>query len=609
MKGIAKSGPICQTICCVMSCSRFRVFGASGRRGRPPTRMGRLAVFALLGAALLWGSGCRQAVSPEPPKVVAKPRWDTLFSVHFAGSRQILAETNAATLRSFLELPETAVLGTNVVGKITAVMAGFVAAPAQIEESKERVSPLVQDLIGHEFWLTLRRPQGGHSEWTCAVLLDSEKLPVWRTNAWQMLASMGSDSNVVHNHTAPGSNGFEVVLSNRTVRVASVGNWFLCGVGAEALPGFAEVVSATLSTGRPLPSAADYWVRSELDMEMLKGEKNLIMGAPLSKISLAISGHNGRMTTTGSFVFREEPKLRLETWRIPTNAVHDPLVSFTASQGFDTWAHVLFPSTNVTLPEVSSQLFVWAREDMPFMTLAATPVSDATNALLSLSSALVSSANARLDGKGAGGLIWNPNRPSIVWRGLPAFVPYLEPFVDGEAQFLHGGFFPLTTQPTNPAPTELLGQVAGRTNLVYYDWEITETRLGQWAQMFQYASLLSTRPQLGLGGPSRAWLAAVAPLLGNTVTEIIQVSPKEFHLNRRSHIGLTGVELNLFAQWFDEPSFPFAGLRMPFQPLGFPTPSPSAKRAKKGPAPGSSTQDLPVPGGPVPTLPVPPAPQ
>ena len=243
----------------------------------------------LLGAALLCVSGCRQATPPEPPKVVQKPLWDTLFSVHSAGSRQILSDTNAATLRALLELPETGALGTNLEGRITSAVAGFISAAGQMDMAREWISPLILDFVGREFWLAHRKPQRGDSEWSCAVLLDSEKLPIWQTNLWQLLVSMGPGSNEVRSLATTGSIGFELALSNRTVRVASVGNWLLCGIGTQALPGFADMVSTTTTTGRPVPNAADYWVRCELDVDKLNVERNLILGAPLSKVVLSVA--------------------------------------------------------------------------------------------------------------------------------------------------------------------------------------------------------------------------------------------------------------------------------------------------------------------------------
>jgi hypothetical protein len=80
--------------------------------------------------------------------------------------------------------------------------------------------------------------------------------------------------------------------------------------------------------------------------------------------------------------------------------------------------------------------------------------------------------------------------------------------------------------------------------------------------------------------PEQKWLAAVGPLLGNTVTEVTFKSPNELNIVRKSHLGLNSLELILFSHWLARPDFPSAS------PLAIvsttePSPRPAAKSAKK----------------------------
>ena len=80
------------------------------------------------------------------------------------------------------------------------------------------------------------------------------------------------------------------------------------------------------------------------------------------------------------------------------------------------------------------------------------------------------------------------------------------------------GIFPAA--PSNqPLPPELLAQLTSRTNLVYYDWEITGDRLRQWRQLDQVLSMLTpdNLPQLPGAAAGPQWLAVLSPLLGNTL--------------------------------------------------------------------------------------------
>src|SRR5439155_6807641 len=109
-------------------------------------------------------------------------------------------------------------------------------------------------------------------------------------------------------------------------------------------------------------------------------------------------------------------------------------------------------------------------------------------------------------------------------------------------EFICGGLFPPARSP-NPPPPDLLAQFVNRTNLLYYDWEITEGRLSQWYLMSQLIAIIADKPQLATNYAGLPWLQKIGAHLGNTVTEVSVNSPREWSLTRKSHLGLTGVEL------------------------------------------------------------------
>jgi hypothetical protein len=136
-------------------------------------------------------------------------------------------------------------------------------------------------------------------------------------------------------------------------------------------------------------------------------------------------------------------------------------------------------------------------------------------------------------------------------------MPTLHPVKNGTNEFLFGAIFPPLGEVT-PVPDELLAQLRGRTNLIYYDWEITEERLIHAKQLYQLACMADSRYLPSTNSASKRWLAAVGPKLGNTVTEIVQSNPQELTLVRKSHLGWTGFELVTLSTWLDSPGFPFA---------------------------------------------------
>src|SRR5207247_112368 len=141
-------------------------------------------------------------------------------------------------------------------------------------------------------------------------------------------------------------------------------------------------------------------------------------------------------------------------------------------------------------------------------------------------------------------------------------VPVIRAEADGPDQYLFGAVFPRQAL-HSPVPEELLAQVRGRTNLIYYDWELTAERVIHGKQFYQLANIIDSRHPVATNAVSARWLDAVGPKLGNSITEITQTSPQELSLVRKSHLGFTGFELATFSAWLDSPGFPLTFERPP----------------------------------------------
>ena len=140
---------------------------------------------------------------------------------------------------------------------------------------------------------------------------------------------------------------------------------------------------------------------------------------------------------------------------------------------------------------------------------------------------------------------------------------------------------------TNPPPVELLSQFAGRTNLVYYDWEITQSRLDQLRVLASMTeTILHPQPvtnpaELSRFSPRRTaqkFLAAIVPHLsrktehgleGESITEVSLANPRELTLVRRSPAGPTALEWIALSWWLESPDFPR---------FGPPAPNPASPR-------------------------------
>jgi hypothetical protein len=257
--------------------------------------------------------------------------------------------------------------------------------------------------------------------------------------------------------------------------------------------------------------------------------------------------------------FDQPAPWKLAAFKLPTNSVRDPLISFTAVQGFGDWLARQPEFKNWELKSAPNQFFTWARSDVPYNLLAAMPMPDASNTVVRAAPHALHSLGTNIAKAGVGRIAFTTNRTEIGWIGMPILVPFVRPAPEPGDDFLlfgsMAGIIP-TGPNTNPPPAELLNQFLPRTNLVYYDWEITEAKLAQWVPIFQLAAMLSPNPTFPGAAAANQWLRGISPKLGNAITEVTAISPTELKAVRRSDIGLTAFELALLTRWLDNPAFP-----------------------------------------------------
>ena len=160
--------------------------------------------------------------------------------------------------------------------------------------------------------------------------------------------------------------------------------------------------------------------------------------------------------------------------------------------------------------------------------------------------------------------------------------PYLKSLETNGEHLIFGGFFP-GPETSSGIPAELLPQFVGTTNLVCYDWELTEARSEQWLYAGQFLRFVCFMEQMPLELASREWLKTVSVKLGNSVTAVTRTAPNQLSFVRRSTLGFTGIELQLLSDWLEAPGFP-SGLHsfIPAPPNVLPAP-PQESEPKNSP--------------------------
>ena len=275
---------------------------------------------------------------------------------------------------------------------------------------------------------------------------------------------------------------------------------------------------------------------------------------------LKTAGGGGNLRTEVTVIYPERVNWKFEPWQISTNTIHERLVSFTAVRGIEPWLdrQTSLPRTN-GIP-VPNQAFLWAMEVIPFQTFVAVPAPKADAALERLSDAITASWKTNLQRFSVGEISFSPEEGKIGWEGLPFITPFVQIAHEPAGDFLYAGMFPNFPN-TNPLPADLLAQF-NRSNLLYYNWEVTAERLPEWRNFSQLFLMLAEQPQLEGDSAAAKWLNVTGPKLGNAVTEATPTGPNELTLVRKAPLGLTAGELTVLANWLEATNFPWCGYHL-----------------------------------------------
>jgi hypothetical protein len=523
-------------------------------------------------AGLVLSAGCRKKpaaeIHPAPPPAKVPV---VLARFHFAGAEQLGQNTNATQLRAVWKLPQTAEFRESILEKLAGAIAARFAASTNPTDSAQAslIRPLLADLFQAESILELSQLTNEPPVLSLAVRLEEERANIWRTNWFALMGRWSGNQPAavkVENFSAWAARG---TRSPQVFTLIEAGRWLVLGMGQNQVPAPKSLLRRLSSGGETGAGSSPDWIAGEMNLLWLVKALRLpewAQGPPgqwPERLDLKIAGRGENLRTTLRIIYPAPLRLAFEPWLIPTNAIHDDqLISFTASQSLAPWLSQVGWMKKLGL-EAPNQFYLWSLGEVPFLTLAATPVKEATNVLERVAERLPNFLTNQMQLHMAGKLTWETNRTGLMWRGWPILIPYVRPAQEPGSQFLLGGIFPIASS-TNPPPPELLAQLTTRTNLVYYDWEITQARLTQWLNLGPLLELI-LRDMLMAAEPNpleppsvrgRQWLTAVATNLGETVTEVTLTSPRELTLVRKSHLGLTGVELMALVRWLENPAFP-----------------------------------------------------
>jgi hypothetical protein len=536
----------------------------------------RRIIVTLLALGFALGAGCRKKEAAEPNPVSA----EVLARYHFLGASQLAKNAAAAKLKEIWDLPESRRLAEQTLQKLAHAPNIFYRGkitPAQDERGAAILRPLLDDLLNHESFLQVRGAADKTAEWTLLVHLPPDRRNAWSASLSDLLRLWNLGTPVTN--AVQGFGGWELRRTDapNVIRYALAGEWLLLGAGQNALPAFEEAVRSFKIGGRPIANASTYWLDAEVNLPRLVETLSLSPAFKWPQTKLSVVGTGENLRSNARMVFPGPVTGPLDGWRVPTNFINEPLISFTAARGI---APLL--SDSKTLQELGfkpapNEFYVWAQSAVTFQSFLAFPSDGGGNQLQRIAERAPSLLGTNWQQRGLTQIEWQATNKQVFWKALPFITPYLRPAQSNGRDFILCGLFPPVPL-TNPPPSDLLAQFLDRKDLVYYDWEITEARLAQWRVMAQLFAVIADKPQLTTNTAALPWLTKVEPKLGNTVTEIAASSPKEWTLVRKSHIGFTGVELVALARWLESTNFPMVSFDLPRdRPLHSQKPPPAQK--------------------------------
>jgi hypothetical protein len=503
---------------------------------------------------------------------------DLIAQIHFAGAEHISADTNSLAFTNEFCSAEARALESQTLDKLSRAPGVWFKSkiPLGAGDGSAQLRPLLDDLLKSEWVLEMRDTTNGSPEFALAVRLSDERAQLWSKNLASVLQSW---TGIGISQDKSGNWELKKRQPPNLIQFSRIAGWVVIDCGQDNLSLREEILEPFLKTG--IAVAETNWLSADLNWSRLAQIFPALQEFDFPKIQMQVIGHGGNLRLTGKLAL-SQPLPPIENWRVPTNTIHQPLISFTAARGVGPWLSRQSWMRPLEIQPQPDQLFIWALAGIPFQTFAAEPVPDAKAALAQLDRCLSTDTNWERHFISPFALTMTNNE--ISWDGMPFFTPCVRAVSEQAGGFLVGGFFQNTAK-ARPFPPELSAELS-QPNLVYYHWENTARRLNELPQLSQLLLMLTRHWQLNVQSAAGQWLDRIGPSLGSSITEVTQTAPDELAFKRAAPGGLTAIELLAFANWLEVPQFPALDLRLPpprvrpgHKPVKMLSPPPSAPAA------------------------------
>jgi hypothetical protein len=502
---------------------------------------------------------------------------NAVLQYHFVGAAQLAGNPNAAAAKKAFALPSTIRFEDLVLNRLAADVAESLPHFRKNPQNVALLRPLLDDLLRDESMISMGGSPGKPLNYVLAIHLNSQRSQLWQKNLLPQVMGPVEKLNVDSFSGWQWKKGAEDAFWMVPAR-----DWLLVGRGAGLESVQLSYLQNIQSTGRPAAALGSTFFEADVDWPRLANWAPMsACSLKLGRTQIALSAEMGGFHMTGHVIYPEAIQWQSHPMTLPTTLVREPLLSFATGQNVAPFLKSDETLSQMSTDPLNDQFYFWSMAQLAFQSYVAWPVADSSNMMLTLSVQAPEELNPELKKLDGTQLTWLPKTSEIVWSKLQLIAPVLLPAPASNGQFLVAGLFPLTPG-TAPVPKALWEQFQDKTDLVYYDWELTGPRLRHLVTITQVLPILQ---MLGIGprtplapgaSPSKPgaipplasavtsrlavenqWLLGLTPLFANTVTEVSKTGPNELTVVRQSPFVFSSLELLLLSHWLsDTPAGP-----------------------------------------------------
>lgn len=501
--------------------------------------------------------GCEKS-SPKPaspPPASAAPEkpsaLESALRIHWLGKNEIAADRNSTNLLAIWNQPETLKLQAQTLDKLSAAPWRFLLGQTN-QTSANLLRPLLDDVVANEGCLEVRKASSvpdAPNEIVLSVRLSADGADLWQSKLATIMESLGG--------TPASRNPASWILKSNgrsnTIEFARAGDWSVLALAQNHNALLDETIARINSQHAPMINAAtNAFLEGFIDFARLGNHSG---SYNLPRIAFALRFDEGNVDTVGGLAFPNAKATPLGAWNIPTNLVSANAVSITAVRGLAPYLALSKRWKDLNAGPPPDQCFLWTTRTIAMQTYFAAPMPNASNAAARITDLALRKQGPDWLTNALSGFEKSQNTDGVVWKGLPFFSPFLRSAGTNGENYLIGGFLDVDI-PAGPPPGLEQG-ILEKTNLVYFDRELTGFHVGQWVQLGQIIRFVTGAAQLPTDSASLRWLMVVGSRLNSCSTEVTEIAPGQLEFARKSDLGFSAIELHLLADWLESPEFPF----------------------------------------------------